>query len=111
MIGQPRSIPRNSSNLSSASTPNFPKVRAAYLAQYFDPSRDRSLDCWWPSIQQATGTALYRERDLRAGTHTGHHHIDFVQLRRVGFKATSRRRNHFTSSPFLGAYFPNDPAA
>ena len=106
MIGQPAKYPTKLVESLQRLYTKLPKVRAAYLAQYFNPSRDKE-----PGLLVALDTAgnwdnIVSESGICAqGLTPDHHHIDFVQLQQSGLQSHFSQTKPFYKQSVFGRLF------
>ncbi len=102
LIGQPANYPDNLVASLRQLYAKLPKVRAAYLAQYHDPSRDES-----PGVLVALDVAGDYEKILAdsgicvRGISPEYHHLDFVDLQTSSLKDYFLKTKPFYKQSFL----------
>jgi len=106
MIGQPAKYPTKLVESLQRLYTKLPKVRAAYLAQYFDPSRDKGA---WiaggPRYSRRLGQHCIESGICAQGLTPDHHHIDFVQLRQSGLQGHFSQTKPFYKQSVFGRLF------
>jgi len=106
LIGQPAKYPTRLAEALQSLYARLPKVRAAYLAQYFDPSRDKA-----PGLLVAIDAAddlesIISESGICAqGLIPDHDHLDFVQLQQSGLQSHFLQTKPFYKKGFFGRLF------
>lgn len=107
MLGHPAKYPTQLVESLQRLYPKQPKVRAAYLAQCFNPSRDEE-----PGLLVALDTAagdwdsIVAESGICAqGLTPDHHHVDFIQLQQSGLESYFSKTKPFYKQSVLGRLF------
>jgi hypothetical protein len=87
LIGQPANYPTELVEALRHLYTKLTKVRAAYLAQYFDPSRDKAPGLLIAIDAEEDLDRIISESGICSqGLTPNHDHIDFVQLRQSGLQ-------------------------
>jgi hypothetical protein len=106
LIGQPAKYPTKLVESLQRLYARLPNVRAAYLAQYFDPSRDKAPGLLIAVDASDDLESIISESGICAqGLTPDHDHLDFVQFQQSGLRVHFSQTKPFYKRGVFGRLF------